>query len=534
MNRVISDVESPAQPVVLVTGATSGIGRATVLELARRRTAVLLHGRTAATARQAAEEVRRLVPEATVDPVWGDLGVLDEVRALAARVAEGPRLDVIVHNAGIERWEREVTADGLEVTFVVNHLAPLLLTLLLAPLLERSRPTRLIFLSSIVHGWGVIHWEDLQAERWYAPEAVYYQSKLAAALTAQELARRLHPAGISVVLLPPGLTRTRFTRDFRGFPGWWAGVLGPRLFRTPGSVAREVCEVALAERFGSVSGAYVDRLVIGVPALRARVRADQVRMWEASCAMIGMPADILPPASNLPPLMLPRPGLRAWLAAVTVGELLGFTTTALVGFVGLTLGGHPESVAGRVVALVVMGLAGTIEGASLGFFQWRLLRRWLPDLSASAYVGSTAAVAAGGWLLGMSVPLVMTLTGAMEDAVRAPAPEPSMLTIVLFAAGFGAVAGAVFGVVQGRALAPHVRGVRSWILGNVGGWSLGLPCAYAAGSLGWAEMRWWHALGLSSAAGIAMGLFVALGTFLAMHRMASAKNGILLPTKRRS
>lgn len=493
---------------------------------------MVLHGRTAASAGQAAEDLRRGVPGATVEAVWGDLGVLEEVRKLASRVLEMPRLDVIIHNAGLERWTRQTTPDGFELTLAVNHLAPLLLTLLLEPLLTRSRPARVLFLSSIVHRWGVIHWDDLHAERWYAPEAVYYQSKLAAALTSQELARRLHPRGVSVVLVPPGLTQTRFVRDFQGFPAWWSRVLGARLFRSPEAVAREVCEVALSPAFANVSGAYIDRLETGLPAARARVRADQRRLWDLSCAMIRVPPDALPDAEGLPTLVLPRPRLAPWVGGVVLGEVLGFTATALVAYAGLAVGGHPESVAGRVVALLVMGTAGTIEGASLGFFQWRLLRRWLPDLSGIAFIGGTAAVAAGGWLAGMSVPLVMTLTGALEDPGAAPTTEPSTMAVALFAAGFGAVAGALFGAVQGRALGRHVGGAWRWTLANVVGWAIGLPFAYAAGSLGTVDMTAWHALGLSAGAGAAMGLSVALATFLATQGMAPVSPVVAAPPAR--
>jgi hypothetical protein len=204
---------------------------------------------------------------------------------------------------------------------------------------------------------------------------------------------------------------------------------------------------------------------------------------------------------------------------VTLGELLGFTSTALIAFVALTLGGHPTTIAGRVAALLIMVVAGTLEGASLGFFQWRALKRWLPDLSAAPFVGATIVVAAGGWLMGMSVPLVMTLTGAMASTSTSAPIEPSLGRVALFSLGFGAVAGALFGVAQARVLAAHVRGVSNWVLGNMFGWAFGLPLAYIAGSLGSADMTWWQALGLSAAAGAGMGLCVAVGTFIATRRM---------------
>ena len=519
--------ESEQEPrVALLTGATSGIGFTTAVELARRQVRVLLHGRTSTSAEAAVARVRAEVPLARAQAVWADLGVMSEVRALAERVLAEPRLDVLVHNAGLERWERTTSEDGFEVTFAVNHMAPFLLTRLLAPLLERSKPSRVVFVSSIVHGWGTMHWDDLQARDWYAPEPVYYQSKLAAALTAQELARRLWPLGISVLLVPPGLTRTSFTRDFRGPGRWWSRVIGALFFRSPEAVAREVAEVSLSATFASLTGAYVDRLEARAPAPRARVRADQIRLWNLTSALLGLPADAPPRVEALPALALAKPRLGTWLRAVTLGELLGFTSTALIAFVALTLGGHPTTIPGRAVALLIMVVAGTLEGASLGFFQWRALERWLPDLSASRFIGATIAVAAGGWLVGMTVPLAMALTGAMASPSSTNAStDPSLLRVALFSLGFGAVAGALFGVAQARALALHVRRVSRWVLGNVFGWALGLPLAYIAGSLGSADMSWWQALGLSAVAGAGMGLCVAVGTFGAMMSMASRPPG---------
>jgi hypothetical protein len=206
---------------------------------------------------------------------------------------------------------------------------------------------------------------------------------------------------------------------------------------------------------------------------------------------------------------------------VTFGEVLGFSSTALIAFVGLRLGGHPTSVTGRVVALVIMVCAGTLEGASLGFFQWRALRSWLPALLASRYIGATIAVAAGGWLVGMSVPLLGALLGAAAGE-SSGATGPSSASLIAFSLGFGAIAGALFGTVQAAVLARHVSGKSRWIVGNMLGWGVGLPFAYFAGSLGSSAMTVWQALGLSAAAGAAMGVSVAMGTFWALRRMRAA------------
>lgn len=519
----------PSDPrVALVTGATGGIGLATAAELLRRGIRVLVHGRTRASAEAAVEALRAGDAVGTARAVWADLAVLAEVRALADQVLEEKRLDVLLHNAGVERWERSLTPDGFEQTFAVNHLAPFLLTHLLTPLLARSAPARVVFVSSIVHRWGQIHWDDLDARTWYAPEAVYYQSKLAAALTAQEFARRLAPLGVTVLLAPPGLTRTAFGRDFRGMARWWTKWVGRVCFRRPPEVAAELARVSLEPDFAAASGAYVDRLALGRPADRALVRADQRRLWDESCRRVGLVADSPPPNDGAAPLVLPAPAARTWIRAVVLGELLGFTLTALVAFIALSLGGRPETVSGRVVALVVMTLAGTLEGACLGYFQWRALRGWLPALRARRFVGATIGVAAGGWLLGMSVPLLAEIQGAPAETATVAGPGGG--AIAAFAMIFGAIAGALFGAAQGIVLRAHVRGVRWWIAGSTIGWALGLPLAYLAGSLGEDTPSWAQALGLSAAAGLGMGLCVGAATLPALRRMTRRTDGAQRPT----
>ena len=291
----------------LVTGATSGIGLATAIELARRGAKVLVHGRTLEKAERAREQIAARAPGARLDVVSGDLSSLAEVRAMADDVrARFPDLTVLVNNAGEERWERHVTAEGFEETWAVNHLAPFLLSLRLVDVLRANAPTRIVDVSSVVHRWGHLDWDDLQMAHGYGPERAYYRSKLASLMTSLELARRVERDGISVLFLAPGLVRTEFGRDFRGFARWWSHSLGRVLFRRPQVVARELAELALGEQWSGRTGVYVSRGRVEPPAHRATDEASQRRLWEISTDSVGLPAELVPaPSARRPTVAVP-------------------------------------------------------------------------------------------------------------------------------------------------------------------------------------------------------------------------------------
>jgi hypothetical protein len=221
----------------------------------------------------------------------------------------------------------------------------------------------------------------------------------------------------------------------------------------------------------------------------------------------------------------PQHLLPAWLVGCTAGELLGFGATALVALLGIVALGRPTTTLGRLAALVVMTCAGTVEGATLGYFQWRVLRRAVPDLRARAWIGATALVAAGGWFLGMLGPLLAHLLGGAARATSAPAPRVSMAAYMALAAVFGLVAGALFGLAQWRVLRRHVRPTRGWVAANALGWALGLPWAYVAGRLGTGAGHVVETMGLALAGAVAMGLAVALVTGVYLDRVVAPLAG---------
>ena len=196
---------------VLITGGTGGIGKATAIGLARMGARVGIVGRDAARAEAAAADIRSSSGNDAVDVFVADVSAQSEVRRLAAEVLEAyPRLDVLVNNVGGFWAHRHVTADGLEHTFAVNHLAPFLLTNLLLERLEASAPARVVTVSSGAQSMGRIDFDDLQGARKYSGQQAYNQSKLANVMFTYELARRLEGTGVTANVLHPGVTRTDF------------------------------------------------------------------------------------------------------------------------------------------------------------------------------------------------------------------------------------------------------------------------------------------------------------------------------------
>ena len=202
------------RPTFLVTGATDGIGRQTALNLVRQGARVLVHGRNRHRTERAVAELRFAGGMPDLEPVVGDFTSLAEVRALAEEIrSRTERLDVLVHNAGVYMKERVLTKDGLETTFQVNHLAPVLLTHLLLDRLEAAPAARVVVVNSVAHQGGYIGFQNLQGERSYDAYDAYASSKLANLLFSVELAERLRDAQITVNALHPGTIGTKLLRE---------------------------------------------------------------------------------------------------------------------------------------------------------------------------------------------------------------------------------------------------------------------------------------------------------------------------------
>ncbi|HEX3490788.1 MAG TPA: SDR family oxidoreductase [Streptosporangiaceae bacterium] len=267
----------------LVTGATSGIGQETAVQLAGRGAAMIIVARDARRGATAAAEIRRRVPSAQVEIVTADLSDMAQVRGAAGEILDRcDRLDVLVSNAGVIMTRRQLSADGLEMTFATNHLGPFLLVSLLRGRLEDSAPARIVVVSSAAHRQvREIPWDDLPGGSQVRPEQAYPLSKLANILFTRELARRLADSGVTANCLHPGFVRTALGRDVTGLPGV-ALRLGLRFVPGPDAGARTPVYLASSPEVTGVTGGYFARSRLAEPSALARDDEAAARLWALS------------------------------------------------------------------------------------------------------------------------------------------------------------------------------------------------------------------------------------------------------------
>ncbi|MFC6162427.1 SDR family oxidoreductase [Kribbella jiaozuonensis] len=267
---------------VLVTGGTGGIGKATATGLAILGARVAITGRDRARAEAAAAEIRTR-SGALVDVFVADLSSQSEVRRLAAAVlAELPRIDVLVNNVGGYWDTRHLTADGLERTFALNHLAPFLLTHLLLDRLEDSAPARVVTVSSSAQASGRIDFGDLQGEQSYSGAAAYSQSKLANLLFSYELARRVGSGHITANALHPGVVSTSFgAEDPSGVQRMVVPFLRP-FMRSAAKGAMTSIHLASAPALSRVTGGFFTNGRPGRSSVRSYDEVAAGRLWGIS------------------------------------------------------------------------------------------------------------------------------------------------------------------------------------------------------------------------------------------------------------
>jgi len=280
------------QPVAVVTGASSGIGKSTAAKLAALGWQVIGTGRDPRRCAVAEPEIAAAAwAGGGFTMLRGDFTLMAEVRRVADEIAgRAPRLDVLVNNAGGVRDRQIVTAEGTEATFAANHLAPFLLTRRLMPLLKvsaASRPpgtTRVIAVSSSAHRVvGQLDWDDLQSFNQTHPTLAYCRAKLANILFARELARRAEPDGIAVQAMHPGVVASNFASH--GDQAMQAHMAAADTV-SPDEPAETLAWLATDPEGGRDSGRYFYRKAAETPSDAAQDGAAAVRLWTETEALL--------------------------------------------------------------------------------------------------------------------------------------------------------------------------------------------------------------------------------------------------------
>jgi retinol dehydrogenase 12 len=277
--------------MILVTGATHGLGLETAKILAAMGHSVLLHGRDPRKGQTVLEGIRASTGNGNVRFVQADFASLAQVRRMAAEIAASlPRLDVLVNNAGCANFSRSVTEDGYETTFAVNHLAPFLLTNLLLDKIGNSAPARIVNVASRAHRGQRIDFDDLMSAKRYQTMRTYGRSKLANILFTRMLSKRLAGTGVTANSLHPGVVKTHIGQNnaFARFIG--ALVMAIRGIPVAEGAKTSVYLATSGEVEGASGGYYSDcRMAPLLTSPQAVGDTVAERLWRVSEELVGLP-----------------------------------------------------------------------------------------------------------------------------------------------------------------------------------------------------------------------------------------------------
>jgi len=274
----------------IVTGANSGIGLEIARGLAEMGARVMMVARDADRGEAARADVIGISGNDRVDLLVCDLASQRQIHDFASTLLERcDTIDVLVNNAGLTVAGYELTEDGIETTFAVNHLAPFLVTNLVLDRLRASAPARVVTVASDAHRGNVIDFDDVAAPRHYSPWRAYGTSKLANILFTRELARRLEGSGVTATSLHPGVVRTGFGRSGPWFVRLWFKMAGAFLL-TPEQGADTAVWLATSPEVEGQSGGYHAKRRLVQPSRAARDPGSAARLWQLSLELTGLDA----------------------------------------------------------------------------------------------------------------------------------------------------------------------------------------------------------------------------------------------------
>ena len=269
---------------VIITGATSGIGEVAAIRLAEQGARIVFTAREKARADEAMAKLRKANANADHAVHMADLSKLSEMKRIGAELAREPQIDVLVNNAGALFNKRLETADGLEMTFALNHMAYFVITNLLLHKLKTG--ARIVTVASNAHRGAKLKFDDLQSTRGYVGFPVYSRSKLANILFNRELARRT-PAGVTANALHPGFVATRFGDNSGGLMRTVLKVAKPIGAISPEEGAQTIIYLASSPEVEGVTGEYFYECKVTTPTAEARNDADAKRLWQVSEEIAG-------------------------------------------------------------------------------------------------------------------------------------------------------------------------------------------------------------------------------------------------------
>lgn len=241
--------------IVLITGASSGVGKALAVEASGKGARVIIICRDKISGENALEDICRISGKRNVELLTADLSLMSEVRKAAGEFkSKYNRLDILINNAATSAEKREITSEGLEKTFATNHIAYYLLTNLLLDIIRKSAPSRIINVASQAH--KTIDFDNLQAEKKFNGFTAYGYSKMGNIMFTYDLAGKLSGSGVTVNVVHPGVVRTNIYRHVRRVPKfiikgifWW-------FFITPEKSASDIIYLAESKEVENVTGKY--------------------------------------------------------------------------------------------------------------------------------------------------------------------------------------------------------------------------------------------------------------------------------------
>ncbi|WP_371804447.1 SDR family oxidoreductase [Candidatus Lokiarchaeum ossiferum] len=275
------------EKICMITGANSGIGKEMAVQLAKLGHQIVMICRNEERGKKALEEIKNRSGNSKIDLFIADLGNLKTIKPMVDQfIAKYPRLDVLINNAGVFKQKRTLSADGFEMIFAVAHLGHFYLTMSLLNLLKKSVPARIINVSSDIHRFFTINFNDLMFEKKYASQKAYGSAKFANVLFTKDLAKKLAGTGITVNAFHPGHVKTNMTtsNDSR-FVRFFTALSGP-LYTPVEKAAQTGVYLATSPEVAQISGEYFKKCAIAKSHKMTQDENYQSKLWEITEKML--------------------------------------------------------------------------------------------------------------------------------------------------------------------------------------------------------------------------------------------------------